>query len=70
MNDKQVKEIAFPNTISDEGKSYYTVGKNGVTEIKQVYQNGEMASIDWFEIYQGEELIAEIKKSICNVYYK
>ena len=67
MND--VKQIGYPNTSqSHEEVNYYTVGSN-CDEINIIQKNGEMAKVNWFQIIKGEEVIAEIKESVCNVYF-
>lgn len=47
--------------------------RNGFTEqvdeIRRVQKNGEMATVEWFEIVKDGEVIAEIKESVCNVLY-
>jgi ribosomal protein L15 len=44
-----------------EGREiYYEVGKNGVTEIRRNERNGEMARIDFYEIYKGDKLVSEL----------
>lgn len=65
---KNVKSISFPNNVEDEAKSFVEVGKNGVKEIRQITKNGEMASINWFQVIKNNTVVSEIKESICNVY--
>jgi hypothetical protein len=68
--DASIKIIEFPNTAqSQEDFGYYEIGK-GCDKIRRFYKNGEMASICWFEIIKNGQRIAEIKESVCNVYYK
>ena len=68
---KIIKQISFPNTVGG-GKEYkYTLDDSscGCDEIKRVEKNGEMASIGWFEIWKDGKVIAEIKESVCNIYF-
>jgi hypothetical protein len=65
---KNVKSITFPNNVVDSEKDYIEVGKNGVTEIRPIFKNGEIALIQWFQIIKGDTVIAEIKESVCNIY--
>jgi len=64
-----IRKISFPNTIADYEQADYVVGNN-CDEIKLIQKNGEMAGIGWFEIRKENEVIAEIKESVCNIYYK
>lgn len=45
---------------TDRATLDYMVGNLGVTEIKRVEKNGEMARVDYFEIYVGDRLVAEL----------
>ncbi len=65
---KNVKGISFPNTVADNDKCFYEVGKNGIEEIRETFKNGEMAAVKWFEIVKDNKIIAEIKESVCDVY--
>ena len=66
---REIKSISYPNNCQDpQGFNSYTVGSS-CDLIKIITKNGEMASINWFEIYKGGEVIAEIKESVCNIYY-
>ena len=69
MKDKYIKQICFPNTAIDVEQSTFIVGIN-CDEIKSVFNNGEMANIEWFAIIKNNFTIAEIKASVCNVYGK
>ena len=64
---KNVTRIAFPNTVKDDDKTWYSTGKY-VDEIIYFTKNGEMASIGWFSIVKDNKVIAEIKESVCDVY--
>ena len=51
--------LEFPN--DDEGMNIsYVVGQRGVTSIIRNQRNGEMAKVDYFEIYAGEDILAEL----------
>jgi hypothetical protein len=65
----QLIQITFPNTADEEHQSYYSV-PNSCDEIRIDFKNGEMASITWFQIIKNGKVIAEIKESVCNKYYK
>lgn len=66
---KNVKEIGYPNTSPNhEQFNYYTVGRN-CDEISIIQKNGEMTKVNWFQIIKNGEVIAEIKESVCNIYF-
>lgn len=67
---EKIDGISFPNTVKDDEANFITVGSNGVTEIVPILKSGEMSGIQWFQIYKGDLLVAEIKESVCNVFYK
>ena len=48
----------------------YTVGRNGITKIKQYFENGQMAAVPWFAIYKGENIITRMDAVNCIVVYK
>ena len=64
---KNIKEIRFPNTATDENQSCYKVNFN-CDLIEHTAKNGEMASIGWFNVTKDNKIIAEIKESVCNIY--
>ena len=66
---KIIKEIRFPNTAVDGEQSFYSIEK-GCSEIRYISKNGEMASVGWFQVLKGDDIIAEIKESVCDIYYK
>jgi hypothetical protein len=59
--DKKVKSVTlyFPNS-EDSTCVYYEVGKSEVTKIEEAEKNGEYAKILYYEIYKGENLVAEM----------
>lgn len=66
-----ITRIDFPNTVEDSAQTSYIVGKNKIIEIKPIMKAGEMSSIQWFQIINMTGyVVAEIKESICNVYYE
>ena len=65
----KIQQIFFPNTvIEDANANRYKIGMN-CAEIKLIKKNGEMAEVNWLQIIKDNKVIAEIKESICNVYY-
>jgi len=45
-------------------------GMDGVTKIESYYENGEMAHVVWFKIWQGDHLMARVNgKHIETVFY-
>ena len=65
---KNITRICFPNTVDDQGKTCYEVGRFGVEKINTIQKNGEMASIGWIQVIKGGKIIAEIKESVCDIY--
>jgi hypothetical protein len=65
---KNITSIRFPNNQPDSEKTYYEIGKSGVTEIIPILKSGELAGIQWFQIVKGNKIIAEIKESVCDVF--
>lgn len=63
-----ITQISFPNNTEFENQSIYKIGK-GCDEINCIFKNGEMALICWFEIIKDGKKIAEIKESVCNIYF-
>lgn len=37
---------------------------------KRVQKNGEMALINWIEVWQGDKLFAEFNENNCNIFYE
>lgn len=67
---KNIIKITFPNTLGDNNEESfnYSVGVN-CEGIKKIIKNGEMATINWFQIIKDGEVMAEIKESVCNIFY-
>jgi hypothetical protein len=72
MKNIEIRKIHFPNTepMCLDPNYSFEVGKNGVTEITKTSKNGEMAEICWLQIWKGNNLYAEIKESVCHIFYK
>jgi hypothetical protein len=64
---KEISIIRYPNTVGVTEQETFATSPS--ITIKRTTKNGEMASIGWFEVYKEGELVAEIKESICNIYY-
>jgi hypothetical protein len=65
----KIKSIEYPNTARDCECISYIIGRN-CDEIKIIQKNGEMARINWLQIIKDNEVIAEIKEGVCNLYFK
>lgn len=59
-----IRQISHPNTVSKLDDTSYTTGQN-CDKIRRVNNNGEC----WIAIWKKSKLIAEIKESVCNIYY-
>lgn len=64
---KTISSIRFPNTVADTDKTSYN---NKNCEIKEIWKNWEMWPIKWFEVIRDWKTIAEIKESICDIYFE
>ena len=62
-----VTQIGFPNTVSDQDKTWYTT--KAWYSFEEFFEAGEMANISWFAIYKDWKLHARIKRSVCDIYY-
>ncbi len=65
--ERKIRQIAFPNTVSDTEKMFYE-SKQGYT-FKYIMKAGEMAGIAWIQVLKDDQLIAEIKESVCDIYF-
>ena len=66
-----IKSIDYPNSSPYPADNmYYGVGNKDVTEIRLIQKRGAMDYEPWFQVRSGEMVIAEIKESVCNVYYQ
>jgi hypothetical protein len=63
-------QIEFPNTVADIDKTFFIVGSNGVEEIRPIMKAGEMSGVQWLQVVKNGHIVAEIKESVCNVYFK
>lgn len=66
--EKKLISIAHPNTVADSQKAWYTE-KNGYS-FKYIMKSGEMSGIAWIEVYQNDKLVAEVKESVCDLFFK
>ncbi len=62
-----IREIWFPNTVKDEDKCFYSTKL--WYEFKFIFKNWEMAQIKWIEVLKDWKLVAEIKESVCDIFY-
>jgi len=67
-NIDKLKSISFPNTVAENERSYYT--SKGEYSFKGIMKSGEMAGVQWIQVWKYEKLVAEIKESVCDLYYK
>ena len=65
---KNIKSIHYPNTISSqEQTSFGTTMDNW--KFEQVLENGEMAYVSWIAVYKNDKKVAQIKQSVCDIYF-
>jgi hypothetical protein len=62
-----LKMIEFPNTVANGEATLYS-DKNGYS-FGEHTENGEMALINWIDVYNDNKLVASIKQSVCNLFY-
>lgn len=63
------KSIWFPNTAIDSEQGSFEEGRS-CDRIVTDFRNWENALVNWFLVYKDDKLIAEIKESVCNIFYK
>lgn len=71
--ENKISAISYPNTVSEDKQNTFYASK---CKIEIIEKNGEMTKVNWFRIskprtdgYAGYEVIAEIKESVCDIYY-
>ena len=65
---ENIKSISFPNTVADSDKAFYQTTSGH--RFEQVLENGEMAHVSWIAVYKDDKKIAQIKQSVCDIYFK
>lgn len=60
----EIKCIEFPNTLSSGFTSHYLPAPT--YSFKIIQKNNET----WIQIYKHDCLYAEIKESVCNIFYQ
>lgn len=66
MEENNIRQIGFPNTVADTDKCFYTV-QSGYS-FTRFSKNGEMASTGWIMVHKDGKDVAEIKESVCDIY--
>jgi hypothetical protein len=64
----KIQKIYFPNSVADSEQAYYTVGTT-CDEIREINKNGEMALVGWLQVIKDGSVIAEIKESVCDLFF-
>lgn len=64
---EKISDLEFPNTEAGDRTSHFTA-KSGCTFFK-VEENGENAPIAWIGVFKEGKKIAQIKQSVCNIYF-
>jgi hypothetical protein len=72
--EKEITQISFPNTVQSCDRDFFRSDRHFFKIIKK---NGEMAEVNWIEIWEGNEKegcfktkVAEIKESVCDIWFK
>ena len=59
--DRIIETISLEFPMGQNGENIsYSIGEKGVTEIRLATKNGEMATVQYFEIYRGDTLSEEL----------
>lgn len=69
FDNREIDEVILRSLDSADDTSF-KVGRNGITEIKQYFENGQMAAVPWFAIYKGENIFTRMDAVNCIVVYK
>lgn len=65
---KKITSISFPNTAEQPDRMVYRVVSGCSFEC--VMEAGEMAGIAWIAVFKDGEKVAQIKQSVCDIYFK
>ena len=60
--------IVFPNNAQSGDDTNIYRRKAGY-EFSEIFKQGDAAPVKWFMVYKGDNLVAEIKESVCNIYF-
>jgi len=63
----KIRVIAFPNTVEGEKQASYSSVQGHSFE--KIDKPGEMAAIGWIRVLKDGKPVAEIKESVCDIYY-
>lgn len=66
---KNIKSISFPNNQTDP-REINSFTEEGGYSFKLITENGEMAQISWIAVFKDGKKVAQIKQSVCNIYFK
>lgn len=64
---EKITWIIHPNNQPSEEQTIYEKKKG--FSFRLVEENGEMAKIAWIGVYKDDNKIAQIKQSVCNIYF-
>ena len=64
---EMIAHISFPNTVLESDRGYYT--SKGWYTFEYIEKEGEMAPIKWIRVFKEWKRIAEIKESVCDIYF-
>lgn len=65
-----IKSISFPNTVDQSKQCGYRVGTEDIDKIERIPKNGATGTERWFHIFRKGKMIAEIKESVCDIFYE
>jgi hypothetical protein len=67
---KEIKSIEYPNTGCPTADMHHYGNTMDSWRFEQVMENGEMAGISWIAVFKNDKKVAQIKQSVCNIYFK
>ena len=63
---ENIASISFPNTVADQDAGWYNSPDHS---FQLIMEAGEMAGIAWIGVYKDGKKVAQIRQSVCNVYF-
>ena len=64
---KKITMISFPNTATGDMQEFYRTAEGFTFEC--IVESGEMSGIAWIGVFKDGTKVAQIKQSICNLYF-
>lgn len=69
LNRPPVRMICYTSAEGNPHK--FSIGVNGITEIRETEENGEFCTIPWVEVWAGEKIVARFNQhKLENIFYE